>query len=100
LCTDMGRSQVEPDKSCQLKAGVGTFDKKTRTRTGVRIHDCRCSAAVNLIDAGVSEDIVMQIGGWQTKAMLARYNVMNTDRVRKAMEKVGAYVAAQMNGTR
>ena len=86
-------------KAC-AKAGIGTYDKKTRTRTGVRIHDCRCSAAVNLIDAGVPEDIVMKIGGWKTKAMFSRYNVMNTDRVRKAMEQGGAYVAAQMNGTK
>jgi nucleoid DNA-binding protein len=42
-------------------AGLGTF--KTRKRTGRRIHDCRCSAAVNLVDAGVPEDLVIKIGG-------------------------------------
>jgi integrase len=86
-------------KAC-AKAKQGTWDKKTRTRTGVRIHDCRCSAAVNLIDAGVDRDIVLAIGGWKTDAMLRRYNVTNTARMRKAMEQGGAYVAAQMSDGR
>jgi len=68
-------------------------DSKRRTYKGVRIHDLRVSAAVNLIDAGVPQDIVMKIGGWKTPAMLSRYNVMNTDRIRKAMEQGGKHVA-------
>ncbi len=96
---DSTNYRPEWSKAC-AKAGIGTYDKKTRTRTGVRIHDCRCSAAVNLIDAGVSEDVVMKIGGWKTKAMFSRYNVMNTDRVRRAMEQGGEYVASQMNGVK
>lgn len=32
-------------------------------------------------------------GGWQTRSMFSRYNVMNTERVRAAMEKGGQYVA-------
>jgi len=77
-------------------AKLGTFDKKTRERTGPRIHDCRCSAAVNLVNAGVPEDIVMKIGGWKTRAMFSRYNVLNTDRIRAAMELGGRYVAQRM----
>jgi integrase len=74
-------------------AGVGVRDSKRRTYKGVRIHDLRVSAAVNLIDSGVPQDIVMKIGGWKTAAMLSRYNVMNTDRIRKAMEQGGKHVA-------
>jgi len=44
----------------------------------------------------VSEDTVMKIGGWKTKAMFSRYNVMNTDRIRKAMEQGGEYVAQRV----
>jgi integrase len=43
-------------------AGVVVRDSKRRTYKGVRIHDLRISAAVNLIDAGVPQDIVMKIG--------------------------------------
>ncbi len=85
-------------KAC-AKSGLGTYDKKTRTRTGVRIHDCRCSAAINLLAAGVDEGLVLKIGGWKTRAMLDRYNVQHDERIKTAMEKGGAYVsAAQANG--
>jgi integrase len=76
-------------------AGLGTHDEDTRVRTGVRIHDCRCSAAINLLDAGVDEGTVLKIGGWKTRAMLDRYNVQNEKRIRAAMVLGGAHVAAQ-----
>jgi hypothetical protein len=89
--------RVAWQKACH-KLKLGVRDKKRRY-SGLRIHDLRCSAAVNLVDAGVSEDVVMKIGGWQTRAMFSRYNVMNTDRVRAAMEQGGEYVASRMKGT-
>jgi integrase len=85
-------------KAC-AKSGLGTWDAKTRTRTGVRIHDCRVSAAINLVESGVDTDTVMKIGGWKTMAMFSRYNVLDKSRIKAAMEKGGAYVAeAQANG--
>jgi len=30
---------------------------------GVRIHDCRASAAINLLASGVDEGLVLKIGG-------------------------------------
>ena len=94
---DSTNYRAEWGRAC-AKAGFGTFDPETRQRTGFRIHDCRVSAAVNLVDAGVPEDIVMKIGGWKTKSMFSRYNVMNPERIRKAMVKGGQYVATKMNG--
>lgn len=85
--------RVEWQKACH-KLKLGVRDKKRRF-TGMRIHDLRCSAAINLVDAGVPEDIVMKIGGWQTRAMFSGYNILNTDRVKAAMEKGGEYVAAR-----
>jgi integrase len=81
------------------ESGIGTFDPKTRKRTGVRIHDCRVSAAVNLIEAGNEQDDVMKIGGWKTTSTFSRYNIVDVARTRKAMEKGGNRVAARMNGT-
>jgi integrase len=78
------------------KAKLGTFDPETRRRTGVRIHDCRCSAAINLIDSGVDEGTVLKIGGWKTRAMLDRYNVLNEKRIQTAQERAGKYVAAKI----
>jgi integrase len=76
------------------KVGLGTWDKKTRDRTGVRIHDCRCSAAINALAAGVDESTVLKIGGWKTRAMLDRYNVQHADILKAAMEKAAKYVSA------
>lgn len=78
------------------KAGLGTWDQKTRTRTGVRIHDCRCSAAINMLAAGVDEGTVLKIGGWATRKMLDRYNVQHGDIVKAAMRKRDTYVKQQM----
>jgi len=78
------------------KAGLGTWDAKTRTRTGVRIHDCRCSAAINLLAAGVDEGTVLKIGGWTTRKMLDRYNVQHGDILKAAMQKRDAYIKQQM----
>jgi hypothetical protein len=48
-----------------------------------------------MLDAGVNEGLVLQIGGWKTRAMLDRYNRPNVNRIRAAMEQTGVYVAAK-----
>jgi integrase len=94
-------ANYRPDwaKAC-AKAGVGTWDPKTRTRTGVRIHDCRGSAAANLVDSGVAEGKVMMIAGWKTRAMLDRYVKLTPKGRQCAMEQSGSYLVEQMNGTK
>ena len=51
---------------------------------------------INLVDAGVAEDTVMKIGGWKTKAMFSRYNVMNTARIRAAIIQGDEFVAGRI----
>ena len=54
---------------CKL-AGLGKFvevnDKKTRWE-GLIFHDLRRTGARNLRRLGVSEGVIMQIGGWRTR---------------------------------
>jgi integrase len=83
-------------KAC-AKAGIGTWDAKKLTRTGVRIHDCRASAAINLLASGVDEGLVLKIGGWKTRAMLDRYNVADVSRLAAALEKGGKFVTNLMH---
>lgn len=65
----------------------------------MRIHDCRASAAINLLGAGVEEALVLKIGGWQTRAMLDRYvgaGAKNRKKLIEAMQKGGNYVNSLM----
>jgi site-specific recombinase XerD len=78
------------------KAGLGTYDEKNGVRTGVRIHDCRCSGAINLLAAGVDEGLVLKVGGWKTRSMLDRYNVADMTRLTEAMEKGGKFLTDRL----
>ena len=63
---------------------------------GIRMHDCRCSAAINLLAAGVDEGTVLKIGSWKTRAMLDRYNVQHSAIVKATMQKRDVYVAEKL----
>jgi integrase len=86
-------------KAC-AKAGHGTWENRRRGEGNFRIHDLRASAAVNLLDAGVPESTVMQIGGWKTRAMLDRYAKLTPRRAAAAMEAAGLYVQRLMEAGR
>jgi hypothetical protein len=58
------------------------------------LHDLRRSGARTLIRAGVPEDVVLKAGNWRTRAMLTRYNVVSTDDLRHAQEKLTAAFGA------
>jgi integrase len=49
---------------------------------GRLFHDLRRTAAKNLIDAGISEGVVMAIGGWKTRSVFDRYHI----KTQKAIE--------------
>jgi integrase len=88
---DSSNYRDEWGRAC-AKAGVGTWDEQKHTRTGVRIHDCRASGAINLLASGIDEGLVLKIGGWKTRSMLDRYNVADITRLTAAMEKGGKFL--------
>jgi hypothetical protein len=90
---DSSNYKEEWMRAC-AKAGLGTYDDKAHRKIegGVRIHDCRCSGAINLLEGGVDEGLVLKIGGWRTRTMLDRYNVTSMERLSAALEKRGRYV--------
>jgi len=99
---DSTNYRPEWNKAC-AKAGLRGYDEDKRTRddnTNGRIHDLRCSGAINLLDAGVDEGTVLKIGGWKTRAMLDRYNVLNRDRAAKALTKAGDYVTGRIEAAK
>jgi integrase len=95
---DSTNYRPEWNKACAA-AGLRGYDEEKRVRddnTNGRIHDCRCSGAINLLDAGVDEGTVLKIGGWKTRAMLDRYNVLDRARVAAALTKSGDYVSKRI----
>jgi hypothetical protein len=80
-------------KSCQ-KPVAGEKCPKCKAHgkglkyVGQLFHDLRRTSARNLRIAGVSEGVIMEIGGWKTRSVFERYNIKNrTDSV-DAIEKL------------
>jgi len=73
------------NSACQRALGI------PGNRSGITPHDLRHIAATDLLDAGVAETIIMQIGGWETAAMFRRYAIKRKDMVAKGLNALGEY---------
>jgi integrase len=95
------RARIETCPAVFHRQGVPVRDfRKTWRRTvtalgrpGLLLHDLRRSGARTLIRAGVPEDIVMKMGGWKTRSMLTRYNIVDTADLADAQAKLDAALA-------
>ena len=62
---------------------------------GRLLHDCRRTAARNLVRAGVPERVAMQLTGHRSRAIFDRYYIVREDELHEAGAQLVAYVAAQ-----
>jgi len=78
-----GRKVVRFDKAWQKAAkAIGQPD--------LLFHDLRTSGARTMIRQDIPEDVVLKAGNWKTRSMLTRYNVVSTDDLAAAQEKLTA----------
>ena len=51
-------------------------------------HDLRRTAARNLRRIGIGENVIMRIGGWKTRSVFQRYDIVDNRDIADAMKKL------------
>jgi integrase len=97
------RRRLPGDARVFRRDGVPVRQWRTALRDACRkaqvphrlLHDCRRTAARNLIRAGVPERIAMLLTGHKTRAVFDRYNIVDEQELLTAGERLATYVAQQ-----
>jgi integrase len=95
------RRRTKSDSRVFRRDGVTVRAWRTALRDACRkakvphrlLHDCRRTAARNLIRAGVPERIAMLLTGHKTRAVFDRYNIVNEQELLTAGERLASYLA-------
>lgn len=81
--------------------GDSNFTKRWQTArkaaglAGKIFHDCRRTAARNMIRTGVQQTVAMKITGHKTDAIFRRYDITSSEDKRDALRRQREYLAGQ-----
>lgn len=95
LATELAALLKDAKRSGQVFDGTNLRREWDKVRIVVGdpdllIHDLRRTGARNLRRAGVPESVIMAIGGWRTRSVFLRYNIVDTSDLDDAMAKLEA----------
>ena len=87
-----GRNRIKSFRGAWDEASrrAGLWDKDAGRPTRL-FHDLRRTGARDLVRAGVPEGVVMRIGGWKTRSVFDRYNIVSTRDLHDAAAKLERY---------
>lgn len=68
---------------------------KDQFPSGPLLHDMRRSFATNATEAGIPEKVVQEIGGWKTTSTFKRYQIVQKEHIKAALEKQENYLRAK-----
>ena len=66
----------------------------------IRFHDLRRSFVTNARKRGLPESVIMRISGHKTRAVFERYNIVNDDDVRNAVQVIEAGQRAELEAAK
>ena len=102
------RARRDPDRPLVFhRDGIPVRRWRTAWRTACQaagvptrfLHDCRRTAARNLIRASVPERVAILLTGHKTRASFDRYNIINEQELLDASDQLVAYLAQHAQAT-